>query len=101
MAVMSLISMKSFGCADIKMKWFIEEMAKSSSKSIAGFETLQAQMDFLSKAFWCGGDNNVTESNDDTTKRGSKLYSRKPSREIYKDITAQKGVMNEKLEKYY
>ena len=100
MAVMSLISMKSFGCADIKMyEMEFIEMAKSSSKSIAGFETLQSQMDFLSDAY---SDAEVItmlqESNDDTTKKLVQNYIQENLPEIYKDITASK-VMNEKTRK--
>jgi uncharacterized protein YbaP (TraB family) len=74
-------------------------MAKSSSKSIAGFETLQSQMDFLSDAY---SDAEVItmlqESNDDTTKKLVQNYIQENLPEIYKDITASK-VMNEKTRK--
>jgi uncharacterized protein YbaP (TraB family) len=52
MTVMSLMTMKSFGCVDIKIyEMEFIAMAKDSNKNVAGFETLQAQMDFLSKAY--------------------------------------------------
>ncbi|MEZ7499323.1 TraB/GumN family protein [Flavobacterium sp. Arc3] len=101
MAVMSLITMKSFGCADIKMyEMEFIEMAKSSSKSIAGFETLQSQNDFLSNAY---SDVEVItllqESNDDDAKKLVQNYIQENLPEIYKDITAPK-VMNEKTRKW-
>jgi uncharacterized protein YbaP (TraB family) len=101
MAVMSLITMKSFGCADIKMyEMEFIEMAKSSSKSIAGFETLQSQMDFLSKGY--SDAEMITmlqESNDDTTKKMVQNYIQENLPELYKYITAPK-VMNENAKKW-
>jgi uncharacterized protein YbaP (TraB family) len=85
MTVMSLMTMKSFGCVDIKIyEMEFIAMAKDSNKNVAGFETLQAQMDFLSKAY--SDAEMITmlqESNDDSTKKvSSKLHSGKPSRII-------------------
>jgi uncharacterized protein YbaP (TraB family) len=96
----SLITMKSFGCDDIKMyEMEFIEMAKRSSKSIAGFETLQSQMDFLSSAYT--DSEMITmlqESNDENTKKMVQNYIQENLPEIYNDVTAEK-VMNEKTRK--
>ena len=100
MAVMSLITMKSFGCADIKMyEMEFIEMAKSSSKSIAGFETLQAQNDFLSSAYTDAEVITMLQgSNDDDAKKLVQNYIQENLPEIYKGLTASKA-MNEKTRK--
>ena len=101
MTVMSLITMKSFGCVDIKSyEMEFIAMAKESDKSVTGFETLQAQMDFLSKGY--SDAEMITmlqESNDDTTKKMVQNYIQENLPELYKDITAPK-VMNEKARKW-
>ena len=100
MAVMSLITMKSFGCADIKVyEMEFIEMAKSSSKSIAGFETLQAQNDFLSSAYTDAEVITMLQgSNDDDAKKLVQNYIQENLPEIYKGLTASKA-MNEKTRK--
>ncbi|NDP23175.1 MAG: TraB/GumN family protein [Paludibacter sp.] len=101
MAVMSLIMMKSFGCVDIKSyEMEFMAMAKDSNKSVTGFETIQAQMDFLSKAY--SDAEMITmlqESNDDTGKKMVQNYIQENLPELYKDITAPK-IMNEKSRKW-
>ena len=101
MTVMSLITMKSFGCVDIKSyEMEFIAMAKESDKSVTGFETLQSQMDFLSKGY--SDAEMITmlqESNDDTTKKMVQNYIQENLPELYKDITAPK-VMNENAKKW-
>ena len=101
MTVMSLITMKSFGCVDIKSyEMEFIAMAKESDKSVTGFETLQAQMDFLSKAY--SDAEMITmlqESNDDNTKKMVQNYIQEDLPELYKETTAPK-VMNEKSRKW-
>ena len=101
MTVMSLITMKSFGCVDIKSyEMEFIAMAKESDKSVTGFETLQSQMYFLSKGY--SDAEMITmlqESNDDTTKKMVQNYIQENLPELYKDITAPK-VMNEKARKW-
>jgi uncharacterized protein YbaP (TraB family) len=101
MAVMSLITMKSFGCVDIKSyEMEFIAMAKDSNKSVTGFETLQAQMDFLSKAYSDAAMiTMLQESNDDATKKMVQNYIQENLPELYKDITAPK-VMNENARKW-
>lgn len=101
MAVMSLITMKSYGCADIKSyEMEFVEMAKESQKNVSGFETVLAQMAFLSNAY---SDAEVItmlqESNDDDTKKRVQNYIQENLPEIYKDLTAPK-VMNENTKKW-
>lgn len=100
MAVMSLITMKSFGCADIKVyEMEFIEMAKSSSKSIAGFETLQAQNDFLNSAYTDAEVITMLQgSNDDDAKKLVQNYIQENLPEIYKGLIASKA-MNEKTRK--
>ena len=71
MKVMSLITMKSLGCVDIKSyEMEFIAMAKESNKSVTGFETLQAKIDFLSKAYSDAKMiTKLQESNDDNTKK--------------------------------
>jgi hypothetical protein len=93
--------MKSFGCVDIKI-YEMEFIAivKNSNRSFTGFETLQAQMDFLSNAY--SDSEMITilqESNDDNTKKLVQDYIQENLPEIYKDITAPK-VMNAKSRKW-
>ncbi len=99
--VMSLITMKSFGCVDIKSyEMEFIAMAKESDKSVTGFETLQSQMDFLSKAY--SDAEMITmlkELNDDTRKKMVQNYIQENLPELYKDITTPK-VMNEKARKW-
>jgi hypothetical protein len=101
MSVMSLIMMKSFGCVDIKSyEMEFMAMAKDSNKTVTGFETIQAQMDFLSKAY--SDAEMITmlqESNDDTCKKMVQDYIQENLPELYKDITAPK-IMNEKSRKW-
>jgi uncharacterized protein YbaP (TraB family) len=75
-------------------------MAKDSDKRVTGFETIQAQMDFLSKAY--SDAEMITmlqESNDDTGKKMVQNYIQENLPELYKDITAPK-IMNEKSRKW-
>lgn len=101
MTVMSLITMKSFGCVDIKSyEMEFIAMAKDSNKCVTGFETLQSQMNFLSKGY--SDAEMITmlqESNDDTIKKMVQNYIQEDLQELYKDITAPK-VMNEKARKW-
>jgi uncharacterized protein YbaP (TraB family) len=101
LSVMSLITMKSFGCEDIKIyEMEFIGMAKGSSKSISGFETLQSQMEFLSNAY---SDSEMIkmlqESNDEDTKKLVQNYIQENLPELHKDITALK-VMNENTKKW-
>jgi uncharacterized protein YbaP (TraB family) len=101
MAVMSLITMKSFGCDDIKSyEMEFIAMAKESDKSVTGFESIIAQWGFLNNAY---SDAEVItilqEANDDDTKKMVQNYIQENLPEIYKDITAPK-VMNEKAKKW-
>ncbi|MCL6460974.1 MAG: TraB/GumN family protein [Flavobacterium micromati] len=92
MILTSLITMKSFGYIDIKIyKMEFIAIVKNSNRSVTGFETLQAQIDFLSNAY--SDSEMITilqESNDDNTKKLVQDYIQENLPEIYKDITDQK-----------
>ena len=101
MTVMSLITMKSFGCTDVKSyEMEFIAMAKESNKGVTGFESIIAQWGFLNNAY---SDAEVItmlqESNDDNTKKMVQNYIQENLPEIYKEITAPK-VMNEKARKW-
>ena len=52
LTVLSLISMKSFGCENLKFyEMEFIGLAKESKKSIGGLETIEAQIHFLNKAY--------------------------------------------------
>lgn len=101
MTVMSLITMKSFGCTDVKSyEMEFIAMAKESNKGVTGFESIIAQWGFLNNAY---SDAEVIkmlqESNDDNTKKMVQNYIQENLPEIYKEITAPK-VMNENARKW-
>lgn len=101
MTVMSLITMKSFGCTNVKFyEMEFIAMAKESKKGVTGFESIIAQWGFLNNAY---SDAEVItilqESNDDNTKKMVQNYIQENLPEIYKEITAPK-VMNEKARKW-
>ncbi|UQD55718.1 TraB/GumN family protein [Flavobacterium sp. K5-23] len=101
LSVMSFITMKSFGCEDLKIyEMEFIGMAKGSNKSVAGFETLHSQMDILSKAY--SDAEMITmlqESTDEDTKKLVQNYIQENLPELYKDITSPK-VMNENTKKW-
>ena len=76
MKVMSLITMKSFGCVDIKSyEMEFIAMAKEFNKIVTAFKTFQAKMDFLSKAYSDAKMiTKLQESNDDNTKKRLQNY---------------------------
>ncbi|MES2812177.1 MAG: TraB/GumN family protein [Bacteroidota bacterium] len=52
MTVMSLLSMKSFGCQNLKLyEMELITKAKENKKDIIGLETIKDQMDFLDKSY--------------------------------------------------
>jgi hypothetical protein len=97
MSLTSLITMKSFGCDDIKMyEMEFIEMAKSPVK-YRWFETLQLKWIFwqVVRILIQEMITMLQESNDEKHKRWFKVYS--PSENIHNDVTAE--VMNEKARK--
>ena len=101
MKVMSLITMKSFGCVDIKSyEMEFIAMAKEFNKIVTGFKTFQAKMDFLSKAYSDAKMiTKLQESNNDIRKKRVQNYIEEDFPELYKQTTAIK-VMNEKYRKW-
>lgn len=101
LSVMSLITMKSYGCEDLKIyEMEFSGMAKGSNKSISGFETLHSQMDFLSNAY---SDSEMLkmlqDATDEDTNKMVQSYVQENLPQLYKDITAPK-VMSDNAKKW-
>ncbi len=101
LTVMSLISMKSFGCENLKFyEMELIGLAKESKKSIGGLETIEAQIQFLNKAY--SDDEMIAmlqEANVEETTKMVQNYVKENLPELYKDITTPK-VMNENSKKW-
>jgi uncharacterized protein len=99
--IMSLISMKSFGCTNLKLyeMEFIAK-AKAANKTIIGLEKVQAQIDFLNNAY-----NNqemitmLKETNKEETKKLVQHYLQEDILGLYSNITDKK-VMNAKTKSF-
>jgi hypothetical protein len=95
--VMSLIAMKSGGCANIK-SYEMEFLAKAiaAKKSIIGLEKAQEQMDIISKAFT--DDEMITmlgEINQELTKKMVQDYKQENIKKIYTATTDVKMMNGE------
>ena len=101
LTVLSLISMKSFGCENLKFyEMEFIGLAKESKKSIGGLETIEAQIQFLNKAY-CD-DEMITmlqETNGEETAKMVQNYVKENLPELYKEITTPK-LMNENSKKW-
>ncbi|MCD0470032.1 TraB/GumN family protein [Flavobacterium sp. JAS] len=99
--VMSLISMKTFGCNDLKFYEmdFIEK-AKSRNLEIAGLETVKSQFKSLEDAY---SDSEMIEmleeSNPEETKELVMEYKEENLEALYKNTTAE-NMMNAKTKKF-
>lgn len=99
--VMSLISMKTFGCNDLKFYEmdFIDK-AKSKNLEIAGLETVKSQFKTLDDAY---SDSEMIamleESDVEETKQLVTDYKQENLEALYKESTAE-NVMNAKAKKY-
>ncbi len=101
LTVMSLISMKSFGCENLKFyEMEFIGLAKESKKSIGGLETIEAQIQFLNKAY--SDDEMITmlqETNVEETTKMVQNYVKENLPELYKEVTTPK-LMNENSKKW-
>jgi uncharacterized protein YbaP (TraB family) len=101
LTVMSLISMKSFGCEDLKFyEMELIGLAKELKKSIGGLETIEAQIQFLNKAY--SDDEMIAmlqEANEEETTKMVQNYVKENLPELYQDITTPK-LMNENSKKW-
>jgi uncharacterized protein YbaP (TraB family) len=101
LTVLSLISMKSFGCENLKFyEMEFIGLAKESKKSIGGLETIEAQIQFLNKAY--SDDEMIAmlkETNGEETAKMVQNYVKENLPELYKEITTPK-LMNENSKKW-
>ena len=101
LTVLSLISMKSFGCENLKFyEMEFIGLAKESKKSIGGLETIEAQIQFLNKAY--SADDMIAmlqETNDEETAKMVQNYVNENLPELYKELTTPK-LMNENSKKW-
>ena len=101
LTVLSLISMKSFGCENLKFyEMEFIGLAKESKKSIGGLETIEAQIQFLNKAY--SDDEMIAmlqETNGEETAKMVQNYINENLPELYKEITTPK-LMNENSKKW-
>ncbi|MCD0464561.1 TraB/GumN family protein [Flavobacterium sp. ENC] len=101
MTVMSLISMKSFGCNDLKLyeMEFIES-AKKKNLKISGLETVKSQFESFGNAY--ADDEMIAmleESDVEETKLLVANYKKENLEELYKTSTSE-NIMNAKAKKY-
>ncbi|MBZ4035601.1 TraB/GumN family protein [Flavobacterium sp. 17A] len=100
MTVMSLISMKTFGCTDMKLyEMEFIEMAKKKNMQIGGLETVKSQLDILGNAYT--NDEMITmleESNQNETTKLVATYKSENIEEIYNTVT-DKRFTSEKTKK--
>ena len=101
LTVLSLISMKSFGCENLKFyEMEFIGLAKESKKSIGGLETIEAQIQFLNKAY--SDDEMIAmlqETNGEETAKMVQNYVNENLPELYKELTTPK-LMNENSKKW-
>ena len=101
MSIMSLISMKAFGCTDLKFYEidFIER-AKKRNEEIVGLETVKSQFKTLEDAY---SDSELIEMLEESDAEEAKQlvtdYKQENLEGLYKNITAE-NVMNAKAKKY-
>ncbi|WET00814.1 TraB/GumN family protein [Flavobacterium sp. YJ01] len=92
MTVMSLISMKTFGCTDMKLyEMEFIEMAKKRNIQIGGLETVNSQLDILEKAYT--NDEMIkmlSESNQNETSKLVAAYKSENIDDLYNNVTDKK-----------
>ncbi|MBB4801033.1 uncharacterized protein YbaP (TraB family) [Flavobacterium nitrogenifigens] len=92
MTVMSLISMKTFGCADIKLyEMEFIEMAKKRNIQIGGLETVKSQLSILGNAYT--NDEMIqmlSESNQNETDKLVASYKSENIDDLYNNVTDKK-----------
>lgn len=101
MTVMSLISMKTFGCSNIKFyEMEFIDAAKKRNIQIAGLETVKSQFESFGNAY--SDDEMIAmldESDPHQTKELVNSYKKENLDELFKNITAE-DIMNAKAKKY-
>ncbi|SNS01475.1 TraB/GumN family protein [Flavobacterium sp. ov086] len=101
MTVMSLISMKTFGCNDLKFyEMDFIESAKKRNEQVGGLETVKSQFKSLEDAYSDSEMIEMLEESDaEQTKELVTDYKQENLEGLYKKITAE-NVMNAKARKY-
>lgn len=101
LTIMSLISMKSFGCTDLKFyEMELIEMAKKRQLEVAGLETVKFQFKSFENAY--PDSEMITlleESNAEETTKLVENYKNENLETLYK-ITTDEKVMNQNAKKY-
>nr|WP_314839840.1 TraB/GumN family protein [uncultured Flavobacterium sp.] len=99
--VMSLITMKSFGCTNLKFyEMELSSIAKAGNKKLGGLETGEAQMQFMGKAY--NDDQMIAmlkESKLEDTQKMVQSYKNENLVELYSQITNPK-FLNENSKKW-
>lgn len=101
MTVMSLISMKTFGCADLKFyEMDFSESAKKRNEQIVGLETVKSQFKTLEDAYSDSEMIEMLEESDaEETKQLVADYKQENLEALYKNTTAE-NMMNAKTKKF-
>jgi uncharacterized protein YbaP (TraB family) len=101
MTVMSLISMKTFGCTDLKFyEMDFIESAKKRNEEVVGLETVKSQFKTLEDAYSDSEMIDMLEESDaEETKQLVVDYKQENLEALYKSTTAE-NVMNTKAKKY-
>lgn len=100
MTVSGLISMKNFGCTDMKFyELEFAEMAKKRNIEVAGLETVKSQIEIYEKAYSDDETIAMSEESDDQTKLSVISYKHENINELYNSTTG-KDVMSAKAKKY-
>ena len=99
--IMSLITVKSFGCTNLKFyEMEFVAKAKAANKAIVGLEKVKAQLDFLNNAYT---DQEMIamlkELNIEETKKMVQYYIQEDISNLYLNVTDKK-VMNEKTKSF-
>jgi uncharacterized protein YbaP (TraB family) len=99
--VMSLISMKTFGCNDLKFyEMDFIESAKKRNEEVGGLETVKSQFKTLEDAYTDSEMITMLEESDtEETKQLVADYKQENLENLYKNTTAE-NVMNAKAKKY-
>jgi uncharacterized protein YbaP (TraB family) len=101
MTVMSLISMKTFGCNDLKFyEMDFIESAKKRNEEVIGLETVKSQFKTIDNAYTDPEMIEMLEQSDvEETKQLVVDYKQENLEALYKNTTAE-NVMNAKAKKY-
>lgn len=97
LTVMSVLTIKSFGCADMKYyEMEFIEMAKNLSKSVSGLETVNEQMALFENGISTEDILEMMEASDDAeTKKMVEIYKQQNLQQMYSMMTDEKSMSKE------